>query len=109
MAANTGQNINVSDSPTTPAAIPVDSTTAVTLVPAPSALNNPWRWVSIYNDGIQPLWVRFYAAATDNNKVGTPVLSGEPPLILQLPNMPSAEISGIMNLGGAQNVYVQYF
>jgi hypothetical protein len=108
MAEITGQNFNINQSPTTPSSISVDSTTAVTLIPAPPSFNNPWRWMSFYNDGNQPLWLRFYTAATDNTKRGTLLAPGES-LVFQLPNMPSTEISGIMNSGGARNVYVQYF
>lgn len=108
MTVKTQGNINVSNEPVTPAAISIGSVTAVTLIPAPSGIDNPWRWVSIYNDGNQALWLRFYTAGTDAIKKGTrlpPGVSKE----FELPNMPSTEISGIFNSGGARDVYVQYF
>lgn len=108
MTETTGQNINFSDTPTTPLAIAVGSTTAVTLIPAPVLVISPWRWVSIYNSGNQTLWLRFYAATQDNLKIGTPLFAGEK-MVIQLPNMPSTEISGIMGLGGLRDVVVQYF
>ena len=108
MTGITGQNINYSDTPSTPAPIPVGSTTAVTLIPAPAIVSNPWRWMSVYNSGNQTLWLRFYAASVDDLKIGTPLFAGES-LRFQLPNMPATEISGIMELGGLKDVTVQYF
>jgi hypothetical protein len=102
-----GQRHNSNDAPVTPAAISVDSTTAVTLIPAPPSLEEPWFRISIYNDGNQILWLRFYTAATDNLKKGEPLQPGEK-VVIELPNTPITEISGIMNSGGARSVYVQY-
>lgn len=106
MAKSIGTNVNLSDESTTPAAISIDSTTAVDLVTS-RALNNPIRRLSVYNSGNQILWVRFYPASQDNLKLGERILPGTD-TIFELPNMPLTNISAIFNSGGARNVYIQY-
>lgn len=105
MAKSVGANTNTSDEVTN-STVSVDSITAVTLIPA-ATIKNPYARVSIYNSGNKVLWLRFYPASQDNNKVGERLLPGAE-TVLELPNMPVTEISGIMNSGGANNVYVQY-
>lgn len=106
MAKKLGTNVNVSDAATTPAAISIDSTTAVDLVTS-RMLNDPILRLSVYNSGNQILWIRFYPASTDNLKKGERILPGTD-RIFELPNMTLTNISAIFNSGGARNVYIQY-
>jgi hypothetical protein len=101
-----GSNINVSDEAFTSLAIPIDSTTAVDLA-LPRNKAEPHRRITIFNAGNKVLWLRFYPAGIDNLFIGEPLLPGDT-LKLELPNMPTGGISGIMASGGARDVYVQY-
>lgn len=105
MSKAIGANTNTSDEVTN-ATLSIGSATAVTILPA-TELRNPWARASIYNSGNKVLWLRFYPAAQDNIAHGERILPGTEK-ILELPNMPSTEVSGIMASGGANNVYVQY-
>jgi len=106
MTQNTGQSFNSNDVATTPAAIPIDSTTAITIKSA-TDLEQPHQEIMIYNDGNQVLWIRKYAASVDNLKKGEPIGPGEKQTF-SLPNMVTDEWSAIFNFGGARNVYTQY-
>ena len=106
MTQNTGQSFNSSDVATTPTAISIDSTTAVTVKPA-TGIEQPTQEFMIYNDGNQALWLRKYGAGVDNLKKGEPIGPGEKKTFL-LPNMVTDEWSAIFNFGGARNVYTQY-
>jgi hypothetical protein len=105
MAKLVGSNFNVSDD-SVASIISIDSTIAKLIAPA-TPIDKPHIRLSIFNAGNQTLWVRFYPASQDNIKHGEVLLPGQHRLI-ELPNMPTSEISAIFNSGGARNVHVQY-
>ena len=105
MTAKYSANTNTNDA-SAQDTISIDSTTAVTILPARTAAT-PIIRAAIFNSGNQTLWLRNYAAATDNLKHGEAILPGGT-RILELPNMGIAEWSGIYNSGGARDIYVQY-
>ncbi|MBL4753773.1 MAG: hypothetical protein JKY52_09310 [Flavobacteriales bacterium] len=106
MVAQIGTNTNTSDVVTTPSAISVDASTAVTLLPERTD-TTPFIRATIYNSGNQTLWIRNYPASQDNLKRGERLIPGQQ-LTLELPNMGINEYSGIYNSGGARDVFVQY-
>ena len=113
MTATIGTSTNLNAEADVNAAVPVGSTTAVTLLAAqslpPVGSEQPRITVWIYNAGNQDLFVRFYDAATDNIKKGIKVLAGETEKVMSGSDIYTGEISGIMATGGLRSVYVTWF
>ena len=109
MTATVGTSTNLNTEGSALSPISVDSTTAVTLLPATAALDPPRIKVWVYNDGNRILWVRLYAASVDNLKQDVPIGPGEKYVLLEGSDIYTEEISGIMNSGGARDVYVTWF
>lgn len=101
-----GSNFNVSDESITPSGILVGSDVAVTLVPS-TPIDKPHIRVSFFNPDKEDVFLRFYPAGQDNEKRGE-VLRKDTTLVIELPNMPTTEISAIREKGGEKDVYVQY-
>ena len=110
MTATIGTSTNLNEVGSQLPAIPVGSTTAVTLLAGQAIpLDVPRIKVEIYNSGNRDLWVRFYPAATDNLKRETVVKAGQPKVVLAGSDIYTGEISAIMQSGGARDVFVTWF
>lgn len=109
MAKNIGGNINVTDEADVLGAISVDSTTSATLLSAQVNPEVARVKVVVHNDGNQALWVKLQAAFIDNDKKGIRVPAGEGAVIIEGSDIYTGEISGIMDSGGARNVFVTWF
>lgn len=104
MTKEIGQTRNTADEATT-ATISVGSSTAVILLAAREA---PLLKIFVANRGNKDLFVRLYPALNDNLKRGITVNSGETKDILSFVENYTGEISGIMESGGAKDVFVTY-
>lgn len=110
MTATIGTSTNKNTSADVLSAISVDATTAVTLLTTLVVPFEPPRIkVVVYNSGNRNLWVRFYPAADDNLKRGIVVKPGENSTIMQGSDIYTGGISGIMDSGGARDVYVTWY
>jgi len=103
---NTGQLVNQTDDSDIKSAISVGSTASVLLVDAHAETDQPYFAIWIYNDGNQDLWLKPQAASVDNDKKGIPLSAGEYVNIMDFGVNYIGEWSGIMNSGGARDVYV---
>ena len=110
MTATIGTSTNKNTVGNVLPAISVDSTTAVTLLNELNLqLELPYISVEVVNRGNRDLWVRFYAAATDNIKRGKVVKAGESKVIIDGSDIYTGEISAIMDSGGARDVFVTWY
>lgn len=108
MSKNTGKNTNENDE-ASQTIIPVDGTTAVTLVPALADDAKPHSNVTVTNDGNKSLWVRFYPAAQDDILTGERIAPGESRVIIENSEVYRGEISAIFHSGGLNNVHVRRY
>ena len=107
MAKSIGENINTTDTASNPDPISVDSTTSTKLLDAVTSAEALTIRAMITNWGNKTLWVKRQAATEDNDVNGEAWFAGETKEVIQDGDY-SGEVSGIMESGGAKDVYVEF-